>query len=103
MSLPYRFMPASSRSVSRAPRPHCATPAAFRSLQNFGASADRQHDFPAILAGVTGASDEVLAELTTHEGLQLQRFVGVLADQRRRLGARIRALHGDHRRGRCAA
>ena len=58
MSLPYRFMPASRRSVSRAPRPAGATPCARSARQASAASGGRQHDLEAVLAGVAGAREE---------------------------------------------
>ncbi len=51
-------MPASRRSVSRAPSPHGATPAAASACHAASARVGRHHDLEAVLAGVAGARDE---------------------------------------------
>ena len=63
MSCPYRFIPASRRSVSRAPSPHGLTPAACKRLPEVERARGRQRDLETVLAGVAGARDEILAGL----------------------------------------
>ena len=64
----------------------------------------RQHDLEAVLAGVAGARDEPCAELAPDESLERERGGGLRrAQQLRRLGARLRALHGEHRQVRALA
>ena len=58
MSLPYRFMPASSRSVSRAPSPQGATPGRGERLPEVRRRFRGQRDLEAVLAGIAGARDE---------------------------------------------
>ena len=50
-------MPASSRSVSRAPRPAGATPPASSACHQRCRIGGRQHDFEPVFAGVAGARD----------------------------------------------
>ena len=98
MSLPYRFMPASSRSVSRAPRPQGATPAAPSACQKSAADSDGQHDLEAVLAGVAGARDEPFVAGGAEERAERARGGAAgLRQERRRLRPRVRPLHGDHR------
>ena len=85
-------MPASRRSVSRAPRPQGFTPASSRPFHSATAWWHRQHDLEAVLAGVAGAGDEQLAGLAAAELVQC---LDLARDRRRAAGhAPARARSG---------
>ena len=91
-------MPASRRSVSRAPRPQEATPSAFSSCQTRTASLRGQHDFEAVLAGVAGAGDEPAVDLAADERAERERgSARPPATAASRTSRALRALHGEHR------
>ena len=97
MSCPYKFIPASSRSVSRAPSPHAATPAPSKSRHRATASCAGQHHLESVLAGIAGARHEHVA---AGSGLERSQRFSERAGIRPHLPestARLRPLNGNHR------
>ena len=90
-------MPASRRSVSRAPSPHGATPAVAQPIPETDGLAGGQHDFEAVLARVSGAGDEQAARVEAEKSADLQRTGGDAGlHDAGGFRARVRTLHRDH-------
>ena len=93
-------MPASSRSVSRAPRPHGnesdGRPASSRACQTRSADCGRDENLETVLAGVTGPRDRRahVGDLPVREPVVLD-LVEVDAGQRLQDFERRRALDGE--------
>ena len=96
MSWPYRLIPASSRKVSRAPRPHGATPALSRSRHSSTACTAGRIDLESVLARVAGSSDEELADLSALEHGERVTARSRLRPRLPDAGARLGPLNGDH-------
>ena len=106
-------MPASRRSVSRAPSPQEATPSALSAAPGGHCIGRRHHDLEAVLAGVAGARHEPAAELAADERARARAPRSPAADGSscaalaRASGpwiasmARSRALAAPRRRKRC--
>ena len=92
-------MPASRRSVSRAPRPHGLTPAAASAFQSVGARAAGHDDLEAVLAGVAGARDEDVAERSRRalNGFSAAVAASLPGSACQTFARALRTLHGDHR------
>ena len=84
--------------MSRAPRPHCVDAGVAQPAPELRDRIRRQHDLPAVLAGITGAGHEPLVRCGAEEVAELEcpgRQAGL--EQAGGLLARIRPLHRDHR------